>query len=124
MYKELLRGATSMSWRPIYFLRLLMLCLCGLFLLLIAFSSRAFAASNPITITYQTNAVHFPGSIDFTMTANDRDMPISQATLFISFKDTPDAVQEQDKVTISPPHQSLDLRKQRGLSWSPPSQLL
>ncbi len=56
-----------MSWRPIYFLGLLMLGLCGLFLLLIAFSSRAFAASNPITITYQTNAVHFPGSIDFTM---------------------------------------------------------
>ncbi|TMB84401.1 MAG: hypothetical protein E6J44_08540 [Chloroflexi bacterium] len=98
-----------MSWRPIYFLRLLMLCLCGLFLLLIAFSSRAFAASNPITITYQTNAVHFPGSIDFTMTANDRDMPISQATLFIRFKDTPDAVPEQDNVTISHPAKFITL---------------
>src|SRR5437588_7311835 len=99
-----------MFWRPIYFLRLLMLCLCGLFLLLMAFSSRASAASNPITITYQTNAVHFPNYIDFTMTANDRDMPITQATLFLTFKDTPDAVPEQDNVTISHPAKSITLQ--------------
>src|SRR5947207_10687961 len=100
-----------MSWRPIYFLRLLMLCLCGLFLLLMAFSSRVFAASNPITITYQTNAVHFPGSIDFTMTANDRDMTITQATLFIRFKDTPDASPEQDNVSISRPAKPIRVHR-------------
>lgn len=99
-----------MCWRPIYFLRLLMLCLCGLFLLLTAFSSKAFAASNPITITSQTNTVHFPGSIDFTMTANDRDLAITQATLFITFKDTPGAVPEQDNVAISHPAKSITLR--------------
>src|SRR5438105_654996 len=96
--------------RSIYFLRLLILCLCGSFLLVMAFSARAFAAGAPITITYQADTVHFPNSIDFTMTANDRDVPITQATLFLTFKDTPDAVPEQDNVTISHPAKSITLQ--------------
>lgn len=90
--------------RPIYSLPLLLfcLCLCGSFLLSTTFSPRAFAAGSPITITYQTDSIHFPNYIDFTAIASDAAAPISQATFFITFKDTPDAIAEQQNVPVTP----------------------
>src|SRR5437870_12473013 len=66
-----LRGDTLMSLRPVHPIRLLLLFLCSFFLFPLAFSTRAFAAADPISVTSESDVIQFPSSIDFTMTAKD-----------------------------------------------------
>src|SRR5947209_8549159 len=101
MYNERLRGAMSMSLRRMYFLRLMLLCFCCLLLLPSAFSARALAYDDPIMITSQTDAVHFPAYIDFTISANDSVSPITQAMIYIAYKEMPNATPVEHNVTIS-----------------------
>src|SRR5438128_1743136 len=103
MYNEWLRGAMSMS------LRLMMLCFCCLLFLPTALSARALAYDDPITITSRTDTVHFPAYIDFTMRANDSISPITQATIYIAYKEMPNATPVEHNVTISRPARFVSL---------------
>lgn len=105
-----------MLQRPYYFLRYMLLCLCSVFLLSMAFSANAFAAQRPLAVTSQTSmhrgqeftsnvnharsssddpivvtsetyTIHFPNYIDFTMTASDLQSTLNQATIAITFND-------------------------------------
>ncbi|GAC1385364.1 MAG: hypothetical protein NVS4B7_08770 [Ktedonobacteraceae bacterium] len=99
-----------MSWRSCHLLRLLLLCLCSVLLLPMAFASKhAFAASDPITITSATDRVDFPKFIDFTMSARDSNSSITQAALYIVFKERPYAPSIPHQVTISSPAQTITL---------------
>lgn len=51
----------------------------------IGLSPRAQAASDPITVTSQTDTVTFPKQIDFQMSATDAAAPITQASIYISY---------------------------------------
>ncbi len=51
--------------------------------------SRTLAAANPITVTSQTDAVSFPKSIDFQVSATDFSSTITNATVFIKDSNTP-----------------------------------
>jgi ssRNA-specific RNase YbeY (16S rRNA maturation enzyme) len=106
-----------MPQRSEHFLRYMLFCLCSIFLLPLAFSANAFASSqplpvtsqmypysaqngkhnenhtrnssnDPIVVTSETDAVHFPNYIDFTMTASDTQSAINQATISITFNDS------------------------------------
>ena len=99
-----------MSLRRMYLLQLMLLCFCCLMLLPVAFSARVLAYNDPITITSQTDAVHFPAYIDFTMSANDSVSPITQATIYIAYKELPNATPVEHTVTISRPARFVSLR--------------
>ena len=51
----------------------------------IGLSPRAQAASDPITVTSQTDTVTFPKQIDFQMSATDSAAPITEASIYISY---------------------------------------
>ena len=74
-----------MFWRPVGLLRLVILSFCAFLLYPIAFTSPAYAASDPITVTAQSDAINFPKSIDFTMNAVDSNSNITSATIFIMY---------------------------------------
>src|SRR6266851_3275943 len=96
--------------RPSHMLRLTLICLCCVFLLPVAYSSKASAFSDPITVTNQTDTIHFPGSIDFTMTATDTAGSITDATIYITYKDTqPAALTRQYSVPVTRPAQNITL---------------
>jgi hypothetical protein len=92
-------------WRS-HLLRLLLVCLAGGLLSPILFTSRALAASNPITVTSQTETVTFPRSIDFQVSATDSSSPIREALLTIIFFPVG---AEQHQVTVNNPAQMLTL---------------
>ncbi len=92
-------------WRS-HLLRLLLICLVGGLFAPALFASRAQAASNPITVTSQTETVTFPKSIDFQVSATDSSSPIHKALLTLDF--IPDGM-EQHWVTVSNPAQMLTL---------------
>jgi Peptidase MA superfamily len=92
-----------MSLRPVYLLRLLLLFLCSFFLLPMAFSAKAFAAADPITVTSQSDVVHFPGSIDFAMSARDTAGSIMQATIYITYKEAAYSIAQEHSVTLNRP---------------------
>jgi len=99
-----------MSLRPIHLLRFLLLCLCSVSLFSFVFSSKnAHAFDSPITIVAQTTTVHFPGSIDFTVTATDTANAITTATIYITYKDVPYGNAASYSVPISKPAQKLTL---------------
>ena len=75
-----------MPRRCIHLIKFLQLFLCSFILLPVIFSSRAYAAADPISVTAQTDVIHFPGSIDFSMKAKDTASPIIQATIYITYK--------------------------------------
>ena len=51
-------------------------------------SPHALAASDPITVTAQTDTVSFPKGIDFQMSATDASAPITLATVYIKYNGT------------------------------------
>ena len=55
-----------------------------LFLAPVTSLQRVWAASDPITVTAQTYTVHFPGSIDFSVSARDSASPINKAILALT----------------------------------------
>lgn len=71
----------------IFPVRLLVLCLLVSFFAPVAVisSTLAFAASNPITITSQTDTIHFPQSLDFQMSARDGTSTITKAIIYIQY---------------------------------------
>ncbi|HYT34768.1 MAG TPA: peptidase MA family metallohydrolase [Ktedonobacteraceae bacterium] len=95
------------SLRPVHLIRLVQLLLCSFFLLPVAFSAKALAASDPITVTSQRDVVHFPGSIDFSMAAKDIARPIVQVTLYITYKEPPYTFQKEHAVNIGRPAQVI-----------------
>jgi hypothetical protein len=133
---ESLGGALTMSPRPIVFLLSLW---CALFCASI-FSGSALATGNagtsfsqrqastlarraltlpashsgssdqPITISSETYTLHFPTSIDFTLTARDSQSTISAARLFIQFKDAVFSQDmEQHNISIARPARVITL---------------
>ncbi|MBV9257898.1 MAG: hypothetical protein JO215_07755 [Ktedonobacteraceae bacterium] len=74
--------------RSIRSLLIFAVCICPGLLLLIAFSPRTLAATNPITVTGQTDNVTFPTSIDFQVGATDTSGDITKGTIFIKNGDT------------------------------------
>ena len=91
--------------RSVYLPRLLLLFLCGCFLLPTALSAKALAASDPITVTSQSDVIHFPSSIDFTMSARDSVGSITQATIYITYKETPYSFAQEHAVILNRPAQ-------------------
>jgi len=80
-----------------------MLCLCTLLLSSIAFPHAALAAGDPITITSQTDIIHFPNYIDFDMSAKDTKGIITKATITITFT-VPGYVDQQYDQTVPLKH--------------------
>ncbi len=64
---------------------LAILWLCMVLLSSVAFPHTAFATSSPITVTSETNTIHFPNYIDFEMSAQDASNAITRATISITF---------------------------------------
>ncbi|HVB61477.1 MAG TPA: hypothetical protein VNE61_09820, partial [Ktedonobacteraceae bacterium] len=62
-----------MSLRLTLLMRSIVLCFCGVFFLSITVSLPAYAHTNsdPITVTAESDTVHFPNSIDFQVSATD-----------------------------------------------------
>src|SRR5436305_42174 len=102
-----LRGDTLMSLRPVHPIRLLLLFLCSFFLFPLAFSTRAFAAADPISVTSESDVIQFPSSIDFTMTAKDTASPIVQATIYIIYKEPPYSFAKEHSITLITPARSV-----------------
>lgn len=99
-----------MSRRSRCLLRLLLICLYSIVLLPIAFSTRhALAASDPITVTSETDTINFPKYIDFTLSASDTSSPITQAYIYIAFKERPYAPSVEYQVAINNPAQTITL---------------
>src|SRR6266487_1087895 len=102
-----------MFWRSCHLLcmlRLLLVCLCGVLLLPIAFSARhVLAVSDPIMVTSESDTVYFPKYIDFTMSARDTNSSITQASIYITFKERPYASAVVHQVPISSPAQLITL---------------
>ncbi len=93
-----------------HLLRLVILCLCAIFLAPVAFSRPAYASSalhDSISITSETDKVSFPDSIDFQISASDSSNTITSATIFITFNTRGNefflngGYQEQHAVTVS-----------------------
>ena len=98
------------SVKPIYLLRLTLLCLCSLSIFSFAFSTKkALAFDSPITIVSHSDIIHFPNYIDFTMTANDTASTITSAIIYITFNDVPYSNDMPYPVTISKPAQRITL---------------
>lgn len=96
-----------MSLRPIQAIRLLLLFLCSFFLFPLAFSTKAFAAADPISVTSESDVIHFPDAIDFTMTAKDTASSIVQATIHITYKEPPYSFVKEHSITLIRPSQSV-----------------
>lgn len=72
-----------------YVFRVLMLVICSLTLsstLLLMLPRSAHAATSPITVTAHSQTMHYPNSVDFSMTATDTSSNITSATLYISIQ--------------------------------------
>ena len=106
-----------MFLRRICLSSLLTACLLIFFLAPVTFHRRALALStDPITITSQTNSVHFPNSITFNVNASDRTSTIVSATFVVnihSFEGT-----EAHKIPITTPLHIVSLRWQEDTSGS------
>ena len=89
------------------------LCICILLLSSVFFPRPAFAAyaGDPITVTSQTDTVHFPDFIDFDLSASDSSSSIAQAIISITFSVPGYENQEDDHtLDISRPAQSVTLQ--------------
>lgn len=77
-----------------------LLCLSACFCASLALARPAFAASNPIRITAQTDAMHFPSSVDFYVTATDASSSITQAAIYLTFG--VEGYLEHDTISFTP----------------------
>ena len=105
-----------------------LLCLCTLLLSCVAFPHTALAASDPITVTSQTDVIHFPDYIDFDMSARDTAGIITRATITITFS-VPGYVNQQYEpaVPINHPAHTVALQWRQNTSGSnfyPPGTLV
>jgi len=109
-------------------LPLAMLWLCMLLLSAVAFPQAAFAAGSPITVTSQTDTIHFPGYIVFEISAKDASNSITRATISITFNVPGYKGQQLDNtVPIDHPAQIVTLRWRQdtsGNNFYPPGTLV
>jgi len=101
-----------MSLRLAHFLHSIVLCFCCAFFLSIIVSLPAYARTNsdPITVTAESDTVHFPNSIDFQVSATDTAAPITQAIIYITFSDSTNTFPEQHTIIISPASRVISTR--------------
>jgi len=85
-----------------FFLRLLLILLCACLFSPFIAPMRAFAATNDLTVTNQSEQVNYPDGIDFQVTADDTNGNITQATIFIQYVGEI-GYQRQQQVKASPP---------------------
>src|SRR2546421_7439956 len=88
--------------RPDRLLRLLLILLCACIISPFIVPTRAFAATNALTVTNQSEQVNYPDSINFQITADDTGSNITQATIFIQYIGET-GYQQQQQVKASPP---------------------
>ncbi len=89
---------------------LAVLFLCALLLSSVVVPRPAWAAGDPITVSSQTDTIHFPNSIDFDLSANDSSSTISQTIIAITFSVPGYGNQEDDhRLTVSPPTRNVTL---------------
>lgn len=98
-----------MSLRPGRLLWLVCLCFCSVMFFPTAFSTTAHASGTPITVTSETDSVHFPTSIDFGVRVVDTADPITQATFYITYYDQSGALPTSRNVQIAHPGKVLTL---------------
>ncbi|HLX40749.1 MAG TPA: peptidase MA family metallohydrolase, partial [Ktedonobacteraceae bacterium] len=101
-----------MFLRPGRLLLIVCFCFCGILLFPTAFSTtviHAHASGTPITITSETDSVHFPTSIDFQVKVVDTADPITQATFYITYYDQSGALPESRNVQVAHPGKALTL---------------
>ncbi|MEO8970447.1 MAG: peptidase MA family metallohydrolase [Ktedonobacteraceae bacterium] len=77
-----------MCLRSLSLLRMLLISFCTLCLVPSAFTSTAYAASNAIQVTSQTDSIAFPKSIEFRISVVDSSSNIVQAELYIASDDS------------------------------------
>ncbi len=99
-----------MSLRLINLLRSIVFCLCCAFLLSLFVSPLASAHTNsdPITVTSESDIVHFPNSIDYFVSATDSAHPITQAILYVTYNGAQNSFPAQHAVTFSHPSFSIN----------------
>jgi hypothetical protein len=107
---------------------LAILWLCMLLLSSVAFPRAVFAAGSSITVTSQTDTIHFPNYIDFEMSANDASNTITSATISITFN-VPGYKQQllHNTVPIDHPAQTVALswrQNTSGNNFYPPGTLV
>lgn len=92
-----------------HLVRLLICCLIAGVLAPVAFASPvlAFVASNPITITSQTDTIHFPKSIDFQMSARDSSATITKAIIYIQYGFTGDGIYPTQRIAKLTPGRAI-----------------
>ncbi len=91
----------------------------------VVFSMPAFAASSTahaITITSETDTVHFPQSIDFQMSAQDSNAIINKAIIYIQYGPDSIGTSAQHVVSITPGHtiSATWVEKTTGDNFVPP----
>jgi hypothetical protein len=93
-----------MSLRLTSLMRSILLCFCCAFVLSFAISLPAYAhtSSDPITVTAESDSIHFPNSIDFQVSATDSAAPITTATIYITYDADAGAAPESHTITITP----------------------
>jgi hypothetical protein len=93
----------SRGWR--FFLICFGICFLSLYTSFVL-SAPAHAASDPITITSQSDTISFPQGIDFQLSANDGSSPIVQATIVLKVEGE---VQQQQNLMVNPPVHTVAL---------------
>ncbi len=101
-----------------YLFRLLFLSVFSIFLILMIFSPAAYAhvRSDPITVTSESDSMHFPDSIDFQMSAVDSSSPITEAIIYIAYDAGPDTYPTLHPISISKPARSITVSWQENTS--------
>lgn len=98
-----------MSLRLTNLLRSIILCACFSFLLSLLASPLASAHthSDPITVTSESEVVHFPNSIDYYVSATDAAHPITQAILYVTYNEGQNTFPAEHVITLSHPAYSI-----------------
>jgi Peptidase MA superfamily len=100
--------------RHIRYLLIFMTGICLSLLLLTMQPSRTLAATNPITVTRQTDTVTFPKNIDFRVSATDLSSTITQGTIFIQDSNSP--YNTPHIVNITTPAHTITLHSHEDIS--------
>ncbi len=100
--------------RPNRYLLTFVACISFCLFAAICSSPQALAASDPMTVTSQTDTVTFPKKIDFQMSATDSAAPITQASIYIQYNGTNSNVTR--KVQVAHPANTVSLQWQENIS--------
>jgi hypothetical protein len=104
------------------FLRFLLILLSSCIFLPLLNATPVLATTHALTITNQSNTIHYPGSIDFQVTADDPGNNITQATIFVQYLNIA-GYQQQQQLQASPPANTVTFNWQEnttGYDFAPP----